>query len=75
MILIWTSLLLATLVSIGRPIKNPSNSEASYSTSASPEITGDASLCIVIGGVIGTYSAGGLPGDVYEWTITKSTGE
>ncbi|MEB2784818.1 hypothetical protein [Algoriphagus persicinus] len=75
MILVWTILILTPLIMLGRQVKNPSKPETTYSIQADLQLTGDTNLCIVIGGVIGTYSAGGSPGDVYEWKITKSTGE
>lgn len=74
-ILVWTILILTPLVSLGRQDKNPRNPDTASSINAALALTGDTNLCIIIGGVIGTYSAGGDPGDVYEWKITKSTGE
>ncbi|MEB2774450.1 hypothetical protein SYJ56_03985 [Algoriphagus sp. D3-2-R+10] len=71
----WTILILTPLVILGRSVKSPSKPETTYSKNAGIGLTGDTNLCIVIGGVIGNYSAGGDPGDVYEWKITKSTGE
>lgn len=75
MILVWIILISSPLAVFGRQIKTPNKSEATYSTNATLQLTGDTNLCIVIGGVIGTYSAGGDPGDVYEWTITNSSGD
>ncbi|SMP28593.1 hypothetical protein SAMN06265367_10622 [Algoriphagus winogradskyi] len=75
MILVWIILISSPFINLGREIITPSKPEVAYSTHATPLLTGDSNLCIVIGGVIGTYSAGGDPGDVYEWIITKSTGE
>jgi hypothetical protein len=40
------------------------------------ELNGPENLCIVFGGVIGTYSAGGDPStDVYSWVITNQNGD
>ncbi|MBN3584436.1 hypothetical protein JYB64_18730 [Algoriphagus aestuarii] len=45
-------------------------------TFADLQLDGPESLCMVGGGVLGTFSAGGEQGDVYEWTVTKvPTGE
>jgi hypothetical protein len=75
MILVWSFLISSPLLMLGRQIKNPNKPETTYSINNTPELKGDANLCIVFGGVIGTYSAGGSPGDVYEWKITNSSGE
>lgn len=74
-IMVWILLILTPLATLGRQVKNPSKPETTSSINAALKLIGDTDLCIVIGGVIGTYSAGGNPGDVYEWKITKSTGE
>lgn len=44
------------------------------SSAADPKIVGPENLCLVFGNVIGTYSAGGEAGDVYDWIITNSSG-
>lgn len=75
MILVWIIFSLTPLATLGKQVKNPNTPETTYSINAIQELTGDKNLCIVIGGVIGTYSGGGSLGDVYEWKITKSTGE
>jgi len=46
-----------------------------YSINAPLPISGETSLCLVIGGVLGTYTAGGELGDVYDWTVTNSAGD
>ncbi len=46
-----------------------------YAKHNTPELVGDANLCLVLGRTIGTYSAGGSTDDVYEWTVTDSAGE
>ncbi|MHA7130914.1 hypothetical protein [Algoriphagus namhaensis] len=44
--------------------------------SAEPELNGPENLCIIFGGVIGTFDGGGDPSqDIYSWLVTKSTGE
>jgi len=75
MILVWAIFILTPLATLGKDVKKPNTPETTNSEKAAHKLTGDTNLCIVIGGVIGTYSAGGYPGDVYEWKITKSTGE
>ena len=35
------------------------------------QLDGPENLCMVAGGVLGTFNAGGEPGDVYEWTVTR----
>ncbi|SHO63357.1 hypothetical protein [Algoriphagus zhangzhouensis] len=42
---------------------------------AEPKIVGPDALCVVFGQVVGTYSAGGDVGDVYDWTVTNPAGE
>ncbi|WP_296700736.1 hypothetical protein [Algoriphagus sp.] len=40
------------------------------------ELTGPEYLCIIFGGVIGTYSGGGDPTtDVYSWVVTNQNGD
>ncbi|SFB47093.1 hypothetical protein SAMN04489723_1127 [Algoriphagus aquimarinus] len=75
MVLVWAILILTPLLTLGSQAKSPSKPEASYSIESTPALTGDTNLCIVINGIIGNYSAGGDSGDVYEWTITNSSGE
>ncbi|WP_339865888.1 hypothetical protein [uncultured Algoriphagus sp.] len=75
MILVWITLILSPEPTLGWQVKNPNKPETTYSINAALALTGDTNLCIVIGGVIGNYSAGGNPGDVYEWKITNSSGD
>ncbi|MDG1278151.1 MAG: hypothetical protein P8O16_12790 [Algoriphagus sp.] len=49
-------------------LKSPSNT-------VNPELVGPENLCIVFGGVIGTYIGGGDPGDVYSWLVMGPNGE
>jgi hypothetical protein len=42
---------------------------------AEPKIVGPDALCVVFGQVVGSFSAGGDVGDVYDWTVTNPAGE
>jgi len=47
-----------------------------FSQTNQPELSGPDQLCIVFGGVIGTFSGGGDPNsDIYSWLVTSETGE
>ncbi|MDN3203017.1 hypothetical protein [Algoriphagus sediminis] len=47
-----------------------------FSQANQPELSGPNQLCIVFGGVIGTFSGGGNPNtDIYSWLVTSETGE
>ncbi len=47
-----------------------------HSQDLDPELKGPDQLCIVFGGVIGTFSGGGNPSsDIYSWLVTSETGE
>ncbi|WP_139352724.1 hypothetical protein [Algoriphagus sp. A40] len=46
-----------------------------FSIKADPQLVGPENLCIVFGGVVGTFSGGGNPGDVYNWLVTDSAGK
>lgn len=50
-------------------------SSSDYSSITPLNLSGDTNLCLVIGVVLGTYSAGGEVGDVYEWTVTNAQGD
>lgn len=40
------------------------------------ELTGPENLCLIFGGVIGTFSGGGDPAtDVYSWVVTNQNGD
>lgn len=41
---------------------------------AEPQLVGPDNLCIIFGQVVGSYSAGGNPGDVYTWKVTDPSG-
>lgn len=41
---------------------------------AEPQLLGPDNLCILFGQVVGSFSAGGDPGDVYSWTVTDPAG-
>ena len=60
------------LSSQGNKANTIGTTHASHNT---PELVGDGELCLLLGRTIGTYSAGGSPEDVYEWTVTDSAGE
>lgn len=45
------------------------------SLEADPKLVGPENLCLVFGNVLGTYSAGGDSGDVYDWLVSNSSGE
>jgi len=75
MLLVCTLLLLAPFNIWARQEITPEAPKSTYSINAAHALVGDENLCIVIGGVIGNYSAGGEAGDVYSWVVTKSTGE
>lgn len=51
------------------------NSNPNASVNATLTLTGNQNLCLVVGGVLGTYSAGGESGDVYDWTVTNAAGD
>ncbi len=54
----------------------PHSANVNFSFSeAAPKIVGPQTLCLVFGNVLGTYSAGGDGGDVFDWKITNSSGE
>jgi hypothetical protein len=58
---------------ISSSASQPNNPKAIFTPQADP---GPKNLCIVSGGVIGTYTGGGNPDtDVYSWLATSPTGE
>ncbi|HCH45511.1 MAG: hypothetical protein CL554_19595 [Algoriphagus sp.] len=50
----------------------PNSSNHAYQ--ADPNLVGPENLCIIFGGVIGTFSGGGDPQDVYSWEVTDPQG-
>ena len=73
LIFVFTILILNLLATWGSDFKDEIENKSAINI-ADLGITGDADMCMVNGFVIGTYSAGGEAGDVYEWIITNSSG-
>lgn len=72
---IWAILILP-LFTIGGTLSTLSaRNNPSLRPEADPNLVGPESLCLVFGNVLGTYSAGGDPGDVFDWEVTSSAGE
>ncbi|GMQ25085.1 hypothetical protein Aoki45_17670 [Algoriphagus sp. oki45] len=73
----WLLVLFAFIPSLEGRIGNtteilPSN----LIVQSDPTLVGPENLCIVFGGVVGTYSGGGDPNtDVYSWLVTDSQGQ
>ncbi|EAZ80368.1 hypothetical protein [Algoriphagus machipongonensis] len=71
MLFIWT-LIIATFPASGEELFPLKKELHSYESSfADLQINGPTNLCLVAGGVLGTFSAGGETGDVYEWTVSR----
>ncbi|UZD24452.1 PKD domain-containing protein [Algoriphagus halophytocola] len=68
--MVWTFLMLTPLLVWSRQVKNPSKPEINNSIDATLDLIGEPFLCLTNGSVLGTYTAGGEDGDVYEWTLT-----
>lgn len=61
---------------IASTVDQPKNPKAIFTSQAEPELSGPENLCIVFGGVIGTFTGGGDPNtDIYSWIVTSPTGE
>ena len=75
MLLIWASLFLPLLTLSGSTTPPNARDNHILSLGANPQLVGPDNLCIVFGNIVGKYSAGGDPGDVYDWEVIKSTGE
>jgi hypothetical protein len=75
MLLFWASLLLPLLTGNGRNIPAFARDTHILSLQANPQLLGPENRCIVFGSVLGTYSAGGAAGDVYDWEVTNASGE
>jgi hypothetical protein len=72
----WASLFLPFLTLTGGEKSFQAQESLSISTFADPALVGPENLCIVFGGVIGTYSAGGNPStDVYSWLVLDPEGK
>lgn len=71
---------LISLLTVSNPVTSRNTVKNVHSTVADNfgvlELMGPEYLCIVFGGVIGTYSGGGDPDtDVYTWVVTNQNGE
>ncbi len=73
--MVWASLLLPLYAISGTVTPLLASPDPILSPKADPQLVGPESLCIVFGGVVGTFSGGGAPGDVYDWLVTNSAGE
>lgn len=75
MLLFWASLLLPLLTLNGSNIPPIARDTHILSQEANPQLLGPENLCIIFGNILGTYSAGGDAGDVYDWEVNKASGE
>lgn len=76
MLLVWASLVLPLISISGSTASLNTRRDLILSREADPELVGPENLCIVFGGVVGTFSGGGDPGtDVYTWLITGPNSE
>lgn len=74
-LLVWVSLILPLFAVIGSKAFPPSIRYQIFSREADPELAGPENLCIIFGGVFGTFSGGGDPAtDVYTWLVTGPDG-
>lgn len=74
-LLAWALFIIPFLILQGEKKEEVINPSPISSSFANPNLTGPENLCIVFGGVIGTYSAGGDPSsDVYSWLVTGPQG-
>ncbi|GAB2496427.1 hypothetical protein [Algoriphagus taiwanensis] len=73
----WLIILFAFIPSLdGKSGYNTEILPSNLSVQADPLLVGPENLCIVFGGVVGTYSGGGDPNtDVYSWLVTDSQGQ
>lgn len=75
MVLIWASLFFPLLTLSGSNFPLPARSDHILFLRADPKLVGPENLCIVFGGVVGTYSGGGNPTtDVYTWLVKDPRG-
>lgn len=73
---IWASFLLPLFTIGGSNASLSARNDLISSRKADPELVGPENLCIVFGGVVGTFSGGGDPNtDVYSWLVTGPTGD
>ncbi|NVK49200.1 MAG: hypothetical protein HWE09_05495 [Cyclobacteriaceae bacterium] len=72
--IVWTIFLLFVFIPSGQNKNIDSFPSLESHLYANPQLVGPENLCIVFGGVIGTFSAGGNPGDVYTWKAVDPSG-
>lgn len=72
---IWAILFIPLLTKSGPYSPHPAQYDPNFNQNVDPKLVGPENLCLVFGNVLGTYSAGGDPGDVYDWTVINSSGE
>lgn len=75
MLLIWASIFLPLITLSGRNIPSMARDNLILSLDADPQLVGPENLCIVFGNIVGTYSAGGDAGDVFDWEVVNATGD
>lgn len=76
MLLIWACLFLPLVTLSGINHTSSARNDHALIREADPELVGPETLCIVFGGVVGTFSGGGNPNtDVYSWIVTSPTGQ
>ncbi|MEN2284189.1 hypothetical protein AAGF08_18745 [Algoriphagus sp. SE2] len=74
--LIWISLVTGSTSNYAFSFNESDQPNFEKNEFAALELTGSEYLCIIFGGVIGTYSAGGDPAtDVYSWVVTNQNGD
>ncbi|TFV93244.1 hypothetical protein E4S40_13360 [Algoriphagus kandeliae] len=72
--LVWTIFLILAFIPSGQNKNIDSFPSLESHRFADPQLIGPENLCIVFGGVIGTFSGGGDPGDVYTWKAIDPNG-
>lgn len=75
MLLIWISLFLPLFTLSGSHYSHNARYDHILSQIDNPKLIGPGNLCLIFGNVIGTFSAGGDPNDVFDWVVTSSSGE
>lgn len=75
MLLIWISLFLPLFTLSGSNYSPNARFNHILSQTETPKLIGPTNLCLVFGSIIGTFSAGGDPNDVFDWKVTNYSGE
>ncbi len=76
MLFFWASLFLPLAEICGSTSSSFAPNELIESRFADPQLVGVQNLCMVFGGIIGSFSGGGDPNiDYYEWLVTTASGE